>query len=183
MTVDTEEYIIEVKYLETLLMHIQLVQNNCLVLAKKLMENGKTKLGRTLIQNSLKHDNSKFVGMEWEFMALRDQKRKLNKAEQALLDRTIEQHCCTNEHHPEYWGTIHDMPEIYIIEMVCDWKARAQEFGTDVRKWITDEALKRFVFKTRDPTYEVIMKYVDMLCGPPLGTLKTTEKIKTEKGK
>jgi len=180
MTVETEEYITEVKYLENLLMHIQLVQNNCLVLAKKLMEQGDSKMGRTLIQNSLRHDNSKFTGMEWEYMALRDQKPKLNKSEMASLVQAVEQHSCTNEHHPEYWGSIHDMPNIYIMEMVCDWKARAQEFGTDMRQWITDEASKRFSFKTSSPVYVVITKYVDMLCGPPLENLKTTEKGKTK---
>ena len=26
-------------------------------------------------------------------------------------------------------------------EMVCDWFARSQEFGTDLRQWITDQAI------------------------------------------
>jgi hypothetical protein len=27
----------------------------------------------------------------------------------------------TNQHHPEYWGGLHRMPDIAVAEMVCDW--------------------------------------------------------------
>ena len=31
------------------------------------------------------------------------------------------------------------MPEISVAEMVCDWYARAQEFGTGLRDWIVQQ--------------------------------------------
>jgi hypothetical protein len=167
-TNENEEYINDIKYLEDVLRHVQLVQQNCLVLAKKFIEEGNSLLGRTLVQNSMSHDASKLIGMEWQCMKLHSEKTRLNKSEQQLLAQAVQHHSFTNEHHPEHWGTIHDMPEIYLIEMVCDWKARATEFGTDLRKWIEDDATKRFAFKKSDDVYDRIAQYVDMLCGPPL---------------
>lgn len=175
MTNDSEEYIKEIKYLEDVLRHIELVQQNCLVLAKKLIEDGKSLLGRALIQNSLRHDASKLIGMEWKYMKLFHEKAKLNKTEQTSLAQAVEHHSFTNEHHPEHWGTIHNMPELYLIEMVCDWLSRANEFGTDLRQWIDEEATKRFNFKKTDPVYNIILKYVDMLCKPKLEKISDTK--------
>jgi hypothetical protein len=160
-----EDSILEIKYLDNVLRHIQLVQQNCIIVGKKLIEDGKTQLGRALIQNSLKHDNSKLSGTEWDYIKIID--KKLNKVEKAGLAFAVQQHAQTNPHHPEYWGTIHEMPEVYVIEMVCDWLARANEFGTDLREWIAEEATKRFGFSSNDPVYDMIFKYVNMLCKEP----------------
>lgn len=142
---------------ENLLRHIRHVQDNCLVLGMKMIEAGEEELGRILIANGQVHDNSKFKGVEWD--SLSD-----TSEPEAYLSRAISQHNRTNPHHPEYWGGIHNMPEIYVAEMVCDWKARSSEFGTDLRAWITDKAAPRFKFALNvDPVGIKITKFVDLL--------------------
>ncbi len=37
----------------------------------------------------------------------------------------------TNRHHPEYHADPNDMPEVDLIEMICDWTAMSLEFGQD----------------------------------------------------
>ena len=55
----------------------------------------------------------------------------------------IRHHAETNPHHPEYWHGIENMPKVYIAEMVCDWYARSNEFGSDLREWVKDKATKK----------------------------------------
>src|SRR5450755_1045681 len=82
----------------------------------------------------LVHDASKFHGIEWEYL------HKTGEVPADRLQLAVEHHRRTNEHHPEYWGGIDNMPEIFVAEMVCDWYARSQEFGTDLRVWIRGQA-------------------------------------------
>lgn len=167
----SDEILSELKYIDDVIRHIELVRQNCIFLGKKLIENGNVYLGRILIKNGLIHDASKLNGIEQEYMRYYLNK-KINKAQKHDMSIAVKQHVSVNPHHPEYWGSIHDMPEIYIIEMVCDWKARATEFGTNLREWIDDEGTKRYNFKQSDSVYNIIHKYVDMLCGEPLEDIK-----------
>jgi len=64
------------------------------------------------------------------------------------------------------------MPDIAILEMVCDWKARSEEFGTSLRDWIEESALKRWGFTKEDVIYKKITQYVDMLCEKPFNPVK-----------
>jgi hypothetical protein len=36
------------------------------------------------------------------------------------------------------------MPELAVYEMIADWYARSQEFGTSLRDWITEVAIEKF---------------------------------------
>lgn len=166
---------LEHEYLDVLIRHIQTVQNNCIVLGKILIKSGEDELGRALIQNGLTHDSSKFSGIEWDFMQVYV-KGRYTKKESEQLSYAVKQHTTSNPHHPQYWGTIHSMPDVYIAEMVCDWKARATEFGTDLRRWIDDQATTDFKFKQTDEIYTKIMKYVDLVCGKPMEKVKSAEK-------
>ena len=103
--------------IDGLMRHIDHVRNNCVVLGERLISNGNP-IGRILIANGFIHDNSKFYGIEWEYLTDRTQDPELMKA-------AVKQHNTTNPHHPEYWGSISAMPSIYMAEMVCDWAARA----------------------------------------------------------
>jgi hypothetical protein len=80
------------------------------------------------------------------------------------LKMAIIHHNQTNEHHPEHWQGIKNMPSVFVAEMVADWKARSEEFGTSLREWIDEAATKRFGFTKEDDIYKEIIKYVDMLC-------------------
>lgn len=150
----------EAQKLDDLVRHIDNVRNNCLQLGKKLIEAGQPDMGRRLIANGHIHDASKFSGIEWDFL----DPTTTNKAG---LKNAVNQHIRTNQHHPEYWGGIERMPDIYIAELVCDWKARSTEFANDLREWINGKALKKFGFTKESETYKKIMTYVDMVCDKP----------------
>lgn len=63
------------------------------------------------------------------------------------------------------------MTDIDLCEMICDWKSRSEEFGTDLRKWIEENATKRFKFSLEDEVYKKIMYFVDMLCEKPFSNV------------
>jgi len=150
--------------------HIRNVQDNCLALGEKLMGLGEIDLGREIVARAFRHDNSKFYGIEWDNMApgveINDGGAKLK------LKLAVNHHNQTNPHHPEYWNGIHNMPKVAVAEMVCDWKARSEEFGSSLRDWIKDSATKRFGFTEKDPVFLLIMSYVDMICEKPFTEIK-----------
>lgn len=155
----------EIEQLEKLLRHIELVNQNTLLLGKKLILLGESVFGRRLIANGLRHDYSKFFGAEWETLTGAD-------VSQDALAAAVSKHNKRNKHHPEYWGSIHKMPRLYVAEMVCDWKARATEFGTSLMDWIDGDAQKRFGFTKEDDVYETIVFFVNLLCDKPFSQQK-----------
>jgi|15BtaG_2_1085339.scaffolds.fasta_scaffold00359_19 hypothetical protein len=154
----------DTNHLQLVLRHIDNVQQSCLILGYKMIEAGDQKDGLQLIANSQIHDNSKLrPGIEWQY--LRD---GFNEKHSELFKAAHLQHVSTNPHHPEYWPNgIKDMPPVYIAEMVCDWKARSSEFGTDLRGYVKDTATKRFGFTVQSAQYKLIKKYLDLLLGTP----------------
>lgn len=160
--IDADQVLRDLQKLEELLSHIQKVQEGALRIGKHLIRNGESELGRTLIANSLVHDQSKFRGIEWDMISTVDS--DLDKEIRMLA---VSQHNRTNKHHPEYWSSIHEMPEIYIAEMVCDWYARSSEFGTDLREWVKESATKRFNFTTQQKVWKIIKKYIDIVLEKP----------------
>lgn len=153
-----------------LLRHINNVRNNCQIVADKLMTDGKFDLARQLIANAQIHDHSKFSGIEWQFLS---DPTSTNKAG---LKYAIEHHDKVNPHHPQYYTNgIGEMPEVYLIEFCCDVKARSMEFGTDLRKWIDDEATKKFKFTKDSEVYKRIAYYVDILCPKPFEPIESLE--------
>lgn len=155
---------IDAKYLEHLLRHMENVRENCIVVGKHLIENGEVALGRSVIRNGICHDVSKLDGVEWDIRLF--ECKKQTKEQKHDLERAIGHHVSTNEHHPEFWNGIQNMPEVHVIEMVCDWRSRATEFGTDLRDWIESEATKRYKFDKNDKVYDLIYKYVNILLAP-----------------
>lgn len=147
------------KHLDSLTDHIELVRRNCSVLANKFLEIDPD-FSRILIANGYIHDNSKFYGIEWDYLHTgKDQ----NDIDEDMLKLAIRQHQSTNPHHPEYWGDINKMPEIYLAEMTCDWLARAQVFGTDIRSWIKDKATVKYRLNTRSGCFKKITNYTNLL--------------------
>jgi hypothetical protein len=142
--------------IETVLNHIQNVQRNCYKLGLKLIKSGEVEMGRNLIANGQIHDNSKFKGIEFDHLFYGD----------PILSDVVKHHSSTNPHHPEYWSKIQMMPELYLIEFVADTTARAQEFGTDIRKWIKEEATKKYDFSIDDEIGIKILYYLDLLLSP-----------------
>src|ERR1017187_5903960 len=94
--------------------HINLVRENCRILANHLISESPMQLDRDMARMLIKlgeiHDNSKYAGIEWEFLT------GVNTTNRAGLKYAIEHHESQNPHHPEYWGTIALMPYIYLME-------------------------------------------------------------------
>jgi len=147
--------------LKTLLRHIDNVRNACVILGERLINKGEVELGLTLIKNGYQHDNSKFSGIEWEYL-----NGELEIADKEKLEMAILQHSKANPHHPEYWGGIENMPRVYVAEMICDWYSRSNEFGSDVREWIKDKATKKFNFTYQSKAYKQIKELLDILLDP-----------------
>lgn len=148
------------KPLRTIMRHIRNVQDNCSLLAERLLEK-EPDFARKLLANSLLHDNSKLRGIEWA--NLNGDTKKMNGEAFKLAHQA---HVENNPHHPEYWDGIDNMPRVYIAEMVCDWKARSDEMGTDLRIWVKEEATKRFDFTAQGKVYKTIKEFVDILLDP-----------------
>lgn len=132
----------EQRHLENLLRHKELVKDAAILLGKRLMEQGKSELGKQIIVRGFTHDNSKFRGVEWQYLHMG------NDIDPANIDLARTQHQLFNPHHPEFWGGMENMDQVSIGELCCDWLARAQEFGTDLREFITKKANGRFHIDT-----------------------------------
>ena len=149
--------------------HIRNVEDSCLLLGEKLIVGGEIELGKQLISNGYVHDASKFHGIEFEYLSLNNPVEEDTKLK---LKLAVHHHRTTNKHHPEAWsGGIKDMPDVYLAEMVCDLKARSEEFGTDLRKWIDEEATRRYEFTSGDKVYKDLMRFVNILCPKPFETV------------
>ena len=154
----------EQEQLEKLLRHIRIVQEACWELTKKLLKMGDTVFARCLIASSMSHDVSKFYGIEYNNL--------IQSESPELLKYAVGHHQQTNKHHPEYWGGVENMPRLAIAEMVCDWYARSNEFGTDLRKWIKEDALAKYDIPPQGKVYKVIKEFVDLLLEPTLKKIK-----------
>ena len=147
--------------MEGLLRHINLVRENCSLLAGKLADKGGIELARGLLKNSFLHDNSKFSGIEWQFLT------DPSTTNRAGLKYAIEHHQRTNPHHPEYWQGIQQMPLIYRYEMVADVVARGSEMATSSRDYINLIMPKRYGFSKEGDIHKELIGILDLLCPKP----------------
>lgn len=144
--------------------HMNNVNESAALLAERIIKTAESEqdlaFARRLVQRVRSHDLSKLEGMEWKFLH-RDEENK-----DAFLF-AIEQHQQSNPHHPEFHaGGISEMNDLHLAEMVCDWKSRSMEMGTDLRTFIKEEATKKYGFSTKTKIYKRIKKYVDLLLDP-----------------
>jgi len=157
-----------VKQIRSLCRHINNVQANCELLGERLIEMGEVELGKKLIANGFLHDNSKFFGIEYDYLGDDDPEVRDSR----IL--AIQNHSATNQHHPEFWasdGGIHLMPRIALAEAICDWKARSSEFGTSLMDFIENQAMARYGFTKEDKVYSDIMDLVNLLVERPFTPL------------
>jgi hypothetical protein len=144
------------QHLDNLVRHIDLVRENCLLVGKRMIEDGQKEFGRLLIARGFVHDKSKFYGIEWDALHIGPD------VDEVLLEAAIKQHTRTNDHHPEYWGGIEFMPKLAIAEMVCDWYARSQEFGTSLKDWIIDNAIDKYKIEKDSLNYDYINMFTNI---------------------
>lgn len=157
---DSETKFDYIEKINFIMHHIRNVQENCVLLGTRLIKIGEVDLGRNLIANGFIHDHSKFSGVEWEQLWKENPDKK-------ALSLAIKQHNCTNPHHPEFWGGIKKIPRLYLAEMMCDIKARSNEFGTSVREWFEKEATVKYGFDSNDDIYHQGMYFLNLLCDTP----------------
>ena len=146
--------------LDKLIRHMENVREACTLLGKKLIDRGEIELGIRLIAEGFKHDQSKFTGIEWDYLIIG------NFNGEAKLAATHHNH--TNKHHPEFWNNdINQMPRIYVGEMVCDWYARSTEFGENVWDYVKGKAMERYHISPQGKVYKWIKEFLDLLLEKP----------------
>lgn len=148
----------DVKHLKNVLRHIENVRGSCNLLGERLITNNEVQLGIDLIGLGQIHDYSK-INNHTEFKYLRDS-YAFNSAE---FQAALLSHITTNRHHPEAWNGIEEMPRLYVAEMVCDWKARSSEFGSDVMAWVKEQATRKFGFSPKGRVYKEIKEFFGIL--------------------
>ncbi len=144
-------------HIDNLIRHIELVREACTLLGKRLIKSGRVEFGRLLIAKGFEHDVSKFYGIEYEYL------HAGSDTDKEKLQLAMYQHLRTNQHHPEYWGSIENMPELAVYEMVADWYSRSQEFGTSLRDWINNTAMDKYKIVADGEVHRWINKAVDVL--------------------
>lgn len=168
----------EEQHLENLVRHLSLVREASLRIARKLLAQPDPNLTlvREIARRGHAHDLSKFTGLEWMHL----HRPTLEPVGHTGLWTAVWQHQHTNDHHPEFWVDLEHqerepedqdpklslMPPAAIIEMVCDWYARSQEFGTDLRQWIRETAFDRYDIEEASRVAGIIWHYVDLLLEP-----------------
>jgi hypothetical protein len=146
-----------IDHLENLTNHINMVRANCLLLGKRLIAQGRSEFGKDIIARGYAHDNSKFEGIEWEYLhAGKDIPKE-------KLDLAIRKHVYNNDHHPEFHGGFEYMKEICVAEMACDLFARCQEFGECYRDWLTKNAVEKYKINTDSQQYKWLCGFAEIL--------------------
>ena len=148
-----------VKYAR-LLNHLDKVCVNCRKIALKLIEEGNFDLAHELIILGQQHDISKFYGSEWKYLCEYD--LHMDNPEKLVA---IKEHVENNSHHPEFYNTIHDMPDSAIAEMVADWAARGEEFNKPIRQFLEEKAFKKYNFDETSDIFKKMNYYYKLLTG------------------
>ena len=148
--------------LDTILRHIKRVEENCNLVAEKLIDINPA-FSMAIARRGRLHDASKLEPLEFEHLWSDD-----NKFEIALAN-----HHAGNSHHPEhYLNGIYGMSDLDLCEMVCDCTARGQEFGTNVREWFfdvkdPDNAPTKFGYAGDEKMYAKIESYLVLILSTP----------------
>ncbi len=158
-----------------LIRHINYVQEAGILLGTRLIEKGYNQLGINLIARCYRHDNSKFYGIEYDFIS---HHAEIDEKDKPKLELVIEHHNRTNCHHPEFHGSISQMPDECIAEMTCDWKSRSNEFGSSLQAYIDDVATVRYGFTKKEKIYRRIMFFVKILLGKEFKKLPKVKVVK-----
>lgn len=144
-----------IKMIDDNVLHKKIVLDKCLLVSKYFIQKGNVELGLNIIRRGVAHDNSKFSKQEFvELVSIispktdkcfKDATYTLSEEERKIIER----HWKSNRHHPEFYDNQEEMGELDIIEMVCDWAARSQQYGTDLMEFVEERQHNRFKFSDR----------------------------------
>jgi hypothetical protein len=155
-------------------MHIDYVRQNGEKMIKHLnLTPEETEQFKTILR---RHDETKLQAIErtpyilitWKYKVGNEEFEKLDIPEFMKPNMILasEHHVKNNKHHPEYWDDEHEsgvintqdrdkpavlidatkMPDVYVIEMACDWCAVSQERGTNPFDWADNNINVRWKF-------------------------------------
>lgn len=145
--------------LNLLVRHIGHVRENCFQLSQFFLDEDEPELAVEIIRRGLCHDQSKFVGLEFQYLHT-----EVKDSHAALFQEALETHWSLNDHHPEHWSSgVREMPRVVLAEMVADWVARGQEFGSDVLEFVHEVACPRYGITHDSPVYEQIFEFLGVL--------------------
>ena len=147
--------------LSAIIQHVKRVEDNCNIISRKIMDIDPN-FAIALAKRGRIHDASKFDELEFNNLW----------AGEKLFEISLLHHHCHNSHHPEFYKNgIYGMNSLDLAEMVCDWKSRAEEFGTDVRIWAfnEDKAPKKYGYLGDQEIYKKLEYYIDLLLTRPFG--------------
>ena len=114
-----------------------------------LVQNGRNEEAIDLAKRLIIHDNSKISEEEMgNFLSIESHENMVNP--NVLMDENIKAavaaHWKNNRHHPEHFSDYHNMNEVDIIEMVCDWYSRSLQNKTDFLNFVETRQKNRFKF-------------------------------------
>lgn len=116
---------------------------------KKMIEDGKEELAFELGKRFILHDNSKVSDEEVSnFVKIENYGNMKNP--EVLMDERLKEnialHWKNNRHHPEHFEDYHQMNEIDIWEMCCDWYSRSLQNKTNFLSFVEKRQEIRFKF-------------------------------------
>ena len=148
------------------LIHKDYVEKSCAKLVSYLEKEGAYTHAKLLKERAKIHDNSK-LNCEDEIEALSkiiNDKSCLTDAAEQLSPAKINAihiHWEKNSHHPEYYKSPLDMSKIDIMEMCCDWHARAMQYNNPFLESVKTRQKERFHFP--DFMFKEIWHYCKIL--------------------
>jgi len=149
--------------INAILRHTDFVYANTRLLGHKLLEFHKIPfdLKREDIMHLFylgkNHDSDKLLGFVFEHLWKGD----------PLFKNALALHHQVSQHHPEFWpGGVKEMPTIYVAEMVCDCLGRAQEFGTDIKRWFWVTAMDKYEYDITTEFADKVKFFLDLILTP-----------------
>ena len=129
--------------------HKSIILNVGLKMVNYLEEIGEYELAEALCIRLIVHDDSKTRDDEISALTSIEDKGNMENPEVLISSdslKAIEIHWKNNRHHPEHFSDYHNMEEVDIIEMVCDWYARSIQKETDFFNFVKTRQENRFHF-------------------------------------
>ena len=153
------------EHISDTLLHKQFVITAGMKLIQYLHDNERDKDALQLARRCARHDNSKFESEEMHgFLQLPKEGENMKNANAAMpesVQNFVKMHWKHNRHHPEFFADYHEMEELDIMEMVCDWYARSLQFGTNFKDFIKTRQANRFKFD--EDFFAVVWKYCEII--------------------
>lgn len=104
------------------------------------------------------HERAGYIFLTWWHYCKKNQiPFEYPSGVEQLVEQSVQHHITNNVHHPETHADCNSMSELDIVEMVCDWTAISQEYGSpsckafvdkNLHRWAFNDAVKIFIYET-----------------------------------